>query len=61
MKQVNLDDYFKRDEEKVRICDTPEEIAEAKRINREMRIVQRQARIMFARSAQLARKFYFTR
>jgi len=61
MEQINLDDYFAKNEEKVRICNTPEEIAEAEEINRKMRLVRRQARILFARSEQAARNFYFTR
>ena len=38
-----------------RICDSPEDIAEAEAINREMEVVSRKARNMFARSAELAR------
>jgi len=63
MKKVDLDKYFAQDdiEAKVRILNSPEDIVEAERTNKEMRIVQHHARRMFARSAELARKFCFTR
>lgn len=38
-----------------RVCLEPEDIAEAERINREMKIVRRQAQVRFARSLELSR------
>ena len=63
MEKINLDKYFAKSdiESKVRVLDSPEDIAEAERVNKEMRIICRRARAMFARSAELARHFYFTR
>ena len=56
-----LDDYFKKSEVKVRVCDSPEEIAETLKLNEKMKMVQRQFRNMSARSRMRAKDFYFTR
>lgn len=57
MEKVDLSKYLVVDDclEKGRICDSPEDIAEAEAINREMEVVSRKARNMFTRSAELAR------
>ena len=57
MGKINLDDYFqKNDPEKVRICDSPEDIAAAEEFNKKMREVVRDYKYRAAKSRQLARK-----
>ena len=60
---VDLDKYLVVDDclQKGRICDSDEDVAIAEAINREMEIVSRKARNMFARSAELAKGFRLTR
>ena len=57
MEKINLDDYFEKSdlETKGRICDSPEDIAEAEEFNRHMRKVVRDYRRRAAISWQKAR------
>ena len=61
MEKINLDDYFEKSdlETKMRICDSPEDIAEAEEVNRRMREVVRDYRRRAAISWQKARGFVF--
>jgi len=63
MEKADLDKYFAKSdlETKVRILDSPEDIAEAERVNREMRRVVRDYNRRAAISWKKAREFYFTR
>jgi len=63
MKKVDLDKYFiKSDiEEKGQILDSPEDIAETERINKEMRKVVREYKNRAALSWELARGLRLTR
>ena len=63
MKKVDLDKYFAKSdlETRMRILDSPEDIAEAERVNREMRRVVRDYNRRAALSWIKAREFYFTR
>ena len=64
MKKVDLlDKYFAKSgiETKGQILDSPEDIAVAERINKEMRKVVREYNHRAALSWQLARDFHFTR
>ena len=54
-----LDDYFEKPNAQVRICDSPEEIAETLKINKEMRKVVRDYRHRAALSWKKARGFVF--
>ena len=47
--------------QKGKVLDSPEDIAEAEAINREMEVVSRKARNMFAHSAELARHMILDR
>jgi len=63
MGKINLDDYFEKSdlETKVRICDSPEEIAEQKEFNKKMREVVRDYRRRAAISWQKARHMILDR
>ena len=63
MKKTDLDKYFAKSdiETKVHVLNSPEDIAETERINKEMRKVVREYRYRAALSRQLARGFCFTR
>ena len=62
MSKINFDDYFAQsNENKIKPLDSPEDLAEAARVNREMRIVSRQVRSMFARSRESAKKIIYIR
>ena len=63
MTQEELDKYFAKSdiETKVRVLNSPEDIAEAERFNKRMRKVVREYRYRAALSRQLARGFCFTR
>ena len=63
MKKVDLDKYLVKCDvvEKGQILDSPEDIAVAERINKEMRKVVRDYNYRAALSWQLARDFHFTR
>ena len=58
-----LDKYFMTSdiETKVRVLDSPEDLAETERMNKEMREVVRDYNRRAALSWRLARNFYFTR
>ena len=49
------DDYLKKTEVRVRVCDSPEEIAETEEMNKKMREVERDYRHRAALSWQKAR------
>ena len=61
MTKINLDDYFEKDdsEAQVRICDSPEERAEAEKINRKMREVVREYKHRATLSWEKVRGFVF--
>ena len=63
MGKINLDDYFEKSDwgTKVRICNSPEDIAEAEKINQHMRKVVRDYRSRAALSWQMARKTFLNR
>ena len=63
MEKIDLDKYFAKSdiETKGVILDSPEDIAETEKMNKEMRKVVREYNNRAALSWRLARNFYFTR